>query len=137
MLAGGVPITDAQERRILHFFMLFGPWNEEEVPLIVDGELVEVRWRFTPDETHDGGKELLGTLASMYSRLFEYQTTSDIGPVALDIDVEPGTLITLIPHDFDFEAATLPLMLLAASPEESTEGQVARSVAHSGNTRRR
>lgn len=137
LLAGGVPITDPQERRILHFFMLYGPWNEEEVPLIVDGELVEVRWRFTPDETHDGGKEMLGTLASMYSRMFEYQTTSDIGPVALDIAVEPGTLITLIPHDFDFEAATLPLLLLAASPGESTEGQVATSAAHSGKNRRR
>ena len=137
LLAGGVPITDPQERRIMQFFMLYGPWNEEEVPLIVDGELDEVRWRFTPDETHDGGKELLGTLASMYSRMFEYQTTSDSGPVALDIDVEPGTLITLIPHDFDFEAATLPLMLLSASPGEGTEGQVATSVAHSRDSRRR
>lgn len=137
LLAGGVPITDPQERRILHFFMLYGPWNEEEFPPLINGELVEVRWRFTPDETHDGGKELLGTLASMYSRMFEYQTTSDIGPLALDIDVEPGTLITLIPHDFDFEAATLPLILLAASPGESMEDQVATSVAYSRPSGRR
>lgn len=34
LLAGGVPITDPQERRIIQFFMLYGPWNEEEFPLI-------------------------------------------------------------------------------------------------------
>jgi len=123
LLAGGVPITDPQERRILHFFMLYGPWNEEEIPLIVDGELVEIRFKFTPDEIREGGKELLGTLASMYSRMFEYNTSDETGPLALDINVEPGTLVTLIPHDFDFANATLPVVLLTVHPaDKESEG---------------
>lgn len=125
LLAGGVPITDPQERRIVQFFMLYGPWNEEEIPLVVDGEVVEVRWRFTPDEIHEGGKDFLGSLASMYSRMFEYNTSNEEGPLALDIKVEPGTLITLIPHDFDFENATLPLVLLTVHPaDKEPEGTV-------------
>ncbi|MDQ0727471.1 hypothetical protein [Microbacterium sp. W4I20] len=134
LLAGGVTITDPQERRILHFFMLYGSWNEEEIPLIVDGELVEIRYKFTPDEIHQGGKELLGTLASMYSRMFEYNTSDASGPLALDVDVEPGTLVTLIPHDFDFANATLPLWLLTVHPADKEPEEVAtndRSGEHS------
>lgn len=118
LLAGGVPITDPHERRILHFFMLYGSWNEEEIPLVVDGELVEIRFRFTPDEIHEGGKDLLGSLASMYSRMFEYNTSDEKGALALDIDVEPGTLVTLIPHDFDFDNATLPLWVITVHPAD-------------------
>jgi len=118
LLAGGVPITDPQERRIVQFFMLYGPWNEEEIPLVVDGEVVEMRWRFTPDEVHEGDKDFLGSLASMYSRMFEFNTSNETGPLALDIKVEPGTLVTLIPHDFDFANATLPLVLLTIHPAD-------------------
>ncbi len=119
LFAGGRAITDPHERRILQFFMLYGSWNEEEVPLIVDDQLVEIRWTFTPEEKHGGDKELLGSLASMYSRMFEYTTTDEQGPLALDIKVEPGTLVTLIPHDFDFANATLPLLLLTVHPADN------------------
>lgn len=125
LFAGGVPITDPQERRILQFFMLYGSWNEEEIPVVVDGELVEIRYKFAPEEIHEGGMDLLGSLASMYSRMFEYNTSNESGPLALDIDVEPGALVTLIPHDFDFDNATLPLFLLTVHPadEGDSEGE--------------
>jgi hypothetical protein len=37
----------------------------------------------------------------MYSKLFEFDTTGPDGlATALDLDIAPGTLTTLIPHDY-------------------------------------
>ncbi|GAA3033270.1 hypothetical protein [Microbacterium dextranolyticum] len=56
--------------------------------------------------------------------MFEYNTANETGPLALDIDVEPGTLVTLIPHDFDFASATLPLQLLTVLPADKEPERV-------------
>lgn len=77
------------------------PGMKRKFQLIVDGELVEVRWQFTPDETHDGGKELLGTLASMYSpglRTRPLATSVRLPSTSTSSQV---ALITLIPPRFD------------------------------------
>lgn len=111
---GGMPVTSDEGRRVLNFLMLYGGWEDEEEPVLNGGELVELRFTARPPEDTGQGFEIVGSLSSMYSRMFESTTSSALGITALDMAIAPGSLVSLIPHDYD--VPDVPLWRLQISP---------------------
>lgn len=130
MYAGGQKIKSEAGQRIVWFLMLNGSWDQREVAETEDGKLVALRWIAEPIEPTGQGFEIVGALSSLYSRQFEDATSQDGEFVALDLEIRPGTLVALIPHDYDSDDP--PLLRLELKPAThwrqpwSTESQSSR-----------
>lgn len=119
LYSGGTLVTSPEARRIVWFFMMYGGWEQDEHVMAVDGRVTELRWTSSPPEESRQGFGIVGSLSSMYSRLFESSTNGPRGYTALDLNVEPGTLITLLPHDFrDDELPLWRFTLVPTNPED-------------------
>jgi hypothetical protein len=114
----GSLVTSDEGRRVLNFLMLYGGWEDIEEPVLNGDELVELRFTARPPEDTGQGFEIVGSLSSMYSRMFESSTSSSLGITALDMPIAPGSLISLIPHDYD--VPDMPLWRLHLSPAPDT-----------------
>lgn len=113
----GKPVTSPAEARIAVFLMAYGEWPGSEVPSVAAGAIESITWRAEPDEQANPGEnfEFIGTLSSMYARAFEYGTTGPAGVTGLQIQPDPGMLVSLIPHDYDSEE--LPLWMFELVPD--------------------
>ncbi|RPE77896.1 MULTISPECIES: hypothetical protein [unclassified Frondihabitans] len=118
LLAAGTTITDETEQKIAYFLMLYGNFPAEQEPIFEGGQLTQLRMHAASVEESGHGFEVVGPLSSMYARLFEGRTTGPMGVTALDISIDPGTLATLIPKDFDFAGSKLPLWVMELNPGE-------------------
>lgn len=109
VLAGGRPVRTEQAQQIVLFLMMHGRWPVSEHPVVEQSRVVSLTWRAEPEETLNPGEsfEIVGALSEMYARLFELGTRGPAGITALDMEVEPGALVSVIPHDY--ESADLPL----------------------------
>jgi len=82
------------------------------------GRVASVTWVAEPTERNSAEDfEILGSLSTMYSRLFEGATRIPEGIAALDIAVAPGMLTSIVPHDF----ASDELRLWRLTLEPNTE----------------
>lgn len=113
---GDGPVTGEAEKRLLWFFLMHSSWEFEEQAIVEDGKVIALAWEAHPpepdesntDETNHEDFRLVGWLSGMYSRLFEGGSRDDSNaPNGLDISVEPGMLISLLPHDFSSEELRL------------------------------
>ena len=116
--AGGVKLQAPEAEQIASFLMQYGGW-ENRVENVFEGDrLLEQHRIVEPPEVSEQGFEMVGQLSAMYSRMFEQSTQSTEGPTALDLDVAPGSLVTLIPHDYDLDE--LPLWRMRVHPDYAT-----------------
>jgi hypothetical protein len=97
--------------------MHFGGWEADERASVKNHRLVELRYVAEPVEDTSQGFEIVGSLSSMYSRLFESSTTGPGGATSLDVSVRPGMLISLVPHDYS--SIELPLWRFQLQPSAS------------------
>ena len=119
--AGGRLLTSKDSQQLAHFLMMFGGWETDERASVKDNQVVELRYVAEPVEDTGQGFEIVGSLSSMYSRLFENSTSGPDGTTALDISVRPGTLISLVPHDYD--SSELPLWRFQVQPNQPAEAK--------------
>jgi hypothetical protein len=113
--AGANVVTEPDAQRIVIFLMMYGGWEAVDEVEVVDGKVVGLKFEADPEQANPGQDfEIIGSLSSMYSRLFELGSSGPTGITALDIEVEPGTLISLIPHDF--KSPQLPIWRFVLSP---------------------
>jgi hypothetical protein len=119
--AGGRILASGEAQRLAFFLMQYGGWEVEERPVVDNHSLIELRYVAEPVEDTAQGFEIVGALSSMYSRLFESSTTGPSGMTALDIDVRPGMLVSLVPHDY--ESTELPLWRLQLQPASLDVGE--------------
>jgi hypothetical protein len=110
----GSPVASDEGRRVMSFLMLYGGWADEEEAILEGDELVEMRFTARPPEDTGQGFEVVGSLSSMYSRMFESSTSTPLGVTASDMRIAPGSLISLVPHDYD--VPDMPLWRLQLSP---------------------
>ena len=114
--SGGKEVTSETGRKIVLFLMMYGGWEPQEQVNSEGGKISRVIWTANPVESTPGENfETVGHLSSMYSRLFELDSSGPTGPTSLDIDIDPGSLATLIPHDY--ESDDLPLWRFYAAPK--------------------
>lgn len=113
-VADGRQLSSDQSKRIAHFLMLYGGWPDEESSIVRDGQLVEMRYTSRGPEDSQQGFEIIGSLASMYARMFESSTSGPAGIISLDFAHDPGILASLIPHDY--ESKELPIWRFELRP---------------------
>lgn len=111
---GGKPIVSKSAKRLTYFLMTYGNWEGEQVPLCEGDSLVEIKLSVMPVEETGREFEIVGSLSSMYSRLFESETLGPAGVTALDLRIDPGMLVSLVPHDYD--SSELPLWRFKVEP---------------------
>lgn len=111
-------LKDPVERRIATFLILNGSWHETtELQKNDDGEDSVLELSYAPYED-DGtqskqGFVLMGSLSSMISTFFRRGTVDEGDSVkGFNVDFSPGEFGQLIPNDYKFGEAALPLFLL-------------------------
>jgi hypothetical protein len=115
----GRPVTTDNGGAVVRFLMLFGSWEVSETPIIEDGELIKLEYIARPPEDTGQGFEIIGSLSSMYSRMFETYTRGPQGVTALDMRIVPGSMISLIPHDYSSDDVPLWRFELAPRADEN------------------
>lgn len=118
--AGGELLVSESAKRLANFLMRYGNWKDERKSVFEGDKLVEIRFTSCPIEESGHGFEVVGSLASMYSQLFESETTGPTRVTALDIKVKEGMLISLVPHDYD--STELPLWRIEVRPTADGNG---------------
>ena len=112
----GSLLTDPVETRIAAYLMFYGRWEYAAEARIVENEIEAVEHRWVPEEDHQQGFEIVGSLSDMFSTFYKF-ATQDEGRVAkLRLDVTPGSLGRLIPEDFNRDS--LPLWRLRLQPSQ-------------------
>ena len=104
-VAGRV-VSSSTEQQILFRLMMHGGWSEEAPVEVIDNEVISFSFLYSPEEPPppSQGFAMHGPLSSIYSALFNNSTTTESGEVtALRLDIDPGSLATLIPDDYDGE----------------------------------
>ncbi len=113
---GDGPVTGEAEKRLLWFLLMHSGWDVDEQAIVEEGKVVALTWEAFPPEPEESNRDgvnsedfrLVGWLSGMYSRLFEGGSRDHSNaPSGLDISVEPGMLISLLPHDFKSEELRL------------------------------
>ena len=119
---GGQSVQSPEAQRIVQFLMMYGSWSESTIPVVEGSELVSFTWRMAPEEASSHGErfEIVGWLSSMYAQQFESGTTGPAGVTGLDLHIEPGSLVSLIPYDY--KSDDLPLWRLHVSPADGEVG---------------
>lgn len=118
--AGGVELQTPEAKQIASFLMQYGGWENRVENLFEGDRLLEQHHIVEPPKVSEKGFEMVGQLSTMYSRMFEWSTRNTEGPTALDLDVAPGSLVTLIPHDYDLDELPLWRMRLHPDPSAAT-----------------
>lgn len=100
----GRSIDDPTEREIASRLMWFGSWYPtQELQLDDRGKVERLDYVFAPLERAPEPQtfEMIGTLSSIYSSIYNFQTLSETGEVtALRREPEPGTLAALVPEGY-------------------------------------
>ncbi|MDJ0379084.1 hypothetical protein [Cryobacterium sp. PH31-L1] len=120
--SGAGPVVTTEDKNIIMFFIQYGHWNLRQDVETIGDQLVRLSMLVEPlQDDVDQDFHIIGWLSQMYSRLFEGRTQNDLGVTALDIAVEPGALVSLIPHDFHSD--DLPLWKFEVRPPQIGEGR--------------
>lgn len=116
LYCAGQPLTDPVERQIATYLMFYGKWNYETIPQIVAGQIEAVEHRWSPNEDHQQGFEMVGSLSEMFSRYYRFATQQDGELARLRLDVNPGAWGMLIPERY--ERHNLPLWRFHLQPAD-------------------
>jgi hypothetical protein len=100
-------LTLKREQNIAMWFMIFGAWSDEATAEITDNELVAVNFVSTPPEDPGQGFALVGSLSSLFSSMHRSSTLEGAKVTRFGLDIQPGSLGSLIPDDYTSES--LPL----------------------------
>jgi hypothetical protein len=121
LCCAGSPITDAVERRIAGFLMMYGDWSYNEPECKIDKNQVEaVLHKWEPEVDSKQGFEIVGSLSSMFSRFYGLATSSDVGTIEqLKLDVSPGSLGLLIPSNYKGTALPLWRLVVRAQSQDT------------------
>ncbi|MBF6340880.1 hypothetical protein IU450_34070 [Nocardia abscessus] len=119
-------VIDPVERRLAMFFVLYGSWEEELLPVEAeDRTLPQVTFSYTPAVPDGVDAEpppsIIGQLSAMYSQLYNAATLGPDNSVeTLHHDPEPGMLQDLLPPDYWHRVdGALPIWKLNVSPASS------------------
>lgn len=119
----GEIITNPAEKRIATFLMFYGKWNYETEAKMDGSEIETITHRWVPDQDHDQGFEILGSVSEMFSTFYRFRTQEDNRLTSLDTDVTPGLLGQLFPEDYEGDKVPLWRMRLRpAEKEDDTTG---------------
>src|SRR5919109_418284 len=120
-------IGDPTEREIATRLMFFGSWHpKQELRFDDSGEVEGLDYVFAPLEPAPESQtfEMIGTLSSMYSAVYNLGTLSETGEVtALRSEPEPGALAELVPDDYWARSdRSLPLWRFDLKPNADVAG---------------
>jgi hypothetical protein len=120
----GRRIDDPLEQEIAARLMFFGSWQaEQQLHYDEGGKVDRLEYVFMPTERAPAPQkfEMVGTLSSMYSALYNLSTLAEEGRVrALRREPEPGALAELVPHDYwNRRDRALPLWRFDLKPRET------------------
>jgi hypothetical protein len=140
--AGGRLLKNPEEERIAFALMHFGQWNVESDVDIEAGRPRALRYTFGPSERPEGSPsleeqpfELVGSLSSIYSTMFNFATLTDDGRVAkLGHEPTPGGIGGLVPSNY-FERDAHDLQLWGFELQPRREGQEAKRSRLDSNQR--
>ena len=112
----GVMVPNPTEQRIIHTLMMYGNWTESTEVDVRDGELISISIHVVPIEPPiEQGFAIHGPLSTLFSRMYLDATTATDGSIrGLRLNIDPGTLASLIPEGYDGE--TLRLWTFHVSP---------------------
>jgi hypothetical protein len=105
--SAGHLIADTLERRIAACLMFYGKWEYEVEPRIVGNEIEAVEHRWIPEEDHNQGFEIVGSISEMFCTFYKFATQEEGQLGRLRLDITPGSWGTLIPNDY--KGGALPL----------------------------
>lgn len=123
--AGGQVLHEKRAQRIAWFFMFYGGWEEDTDANLQGDKLISWSFIFRPLERSSSSFEIIGQLSTMYSRMFDLQTTGDSGITALGIEPEPGMFESLLPRDYKSEE--LPMRRASARRSTLSRSGLGRS----------
>lgn len=113
---GNVSIEDKVERNIALYLMMYGRWNYDGAQVEFDdqGLPIAVIHQVTPeDPIPDQGFEIIGSLSSLYSQVYNSLTLEQGRVSRLNVN-DPATLAPIIPRDF--QKKQLPLWRFILQP---------------------
>lgn len=110
----GHRITDLVEMGIATYLMFYGKWEYEAELKLAANEIEAVEHRWVPDEDHQQGFEIVGSLSELFSTFYRFRTQEEGELTRLRLDVTPGFLGQLIPEDH--KGHNLPLWRFRLQP---------------------
>lgn len=112
-------ITDPIEQQIAWIFMQHGEWpGSEAVPIVQGDRLIGIEFSWEPEERHNEGFEMVGTLSRMFSRHFAEATLRDGEIVQLRAPHRPGWFEPLVKAGY--VSKTLPLWRFQLNPRDDS-----------------
>lgn len=116
----GQLVTDPIEKRIAIYLILFGKWEYQTKPRVVDNQFEALEHLWAPHVDNKQGFEIIGSLSEMFCNFYK-NATQDGGRIgALRLDVTPGAWGNLIPRDYNGNALPLWRFVLQPSPPGGT-----------------
>jgi len=119
------PLDDPIQRRIATFLIFNGSWQEttrfDDDPNDPSRGVIELSYAPEPDRRTQAEEavELMGSLSSMISTFFRRETLDEEDDVkAFHVDFSPGEFGKLIPDDYPFGSAALPLLLVTLEAQD-------------------
>lgn len=115
--ANGQEITDARERGIANYLMLYSRWIEKRHEVVWDGDAIDrIEVEIEPHEVEqpqgDQPFASLGTLAGMVSAAFNAVTVKDGQILRLTPLVEPAALVSTVDDEYRGEVLKLWILRL-------------------------
>jgi hypothetical protein len=116
-LAGGEEVSDSFEQRLAWFFFLYGPWEDIDQPVEIEGdEIISIDMRGVRDDSNPDERFLtIGYLSSMISRQFDAMTVEDGKILRLAPKVDPDKLGIILPPGFT--GSTLHIWRFLTAPQ--------------------
>ena len=116
-----IQLKDKAEQSIAFYLMMYGKWNYDggHAELDEDGLPVTAVHQVSPDEiTPNQGFEIIGSLSSLYSQVYNFLTLEENRVSQLDVK-EPTSIAPVIPRDFKKNQLPLWRFILQPNYEQS------------------
>ncbi len=127
---GDILLEDKTERNIAFYLMMYGKWHYDGGHIELDGDGLPVAAVHTvsPEEvTPNQGFEMIGSLSSLYSQVYNFLTLEEDGRVAKLNVKEPTSLAPVIPRDLEKKQLPLWRFILQPNykqPDATEDGQI-------------
>ena len=109
IFSGREELLDPTEKEIAWAFMLYGDWVESEpIPVLEEGVLTAVEFRWDPDKDRNDPFSTIGTFSQVFSRYYSEHTMENEKIVQLYAPPQPGWFAPLLADDYKSKA--LPLL---------------------------
>lgn len=115
--AGDILLEDRIERNIAFYLMMYGKWQYDGGQIELDGDglpVAAVHSVYPEEITPNQGFEMIGSLSSLYSQIYNFLTLEEDGRVTKLNVKEPRSLAPVIPPDL--KKKQLPLWRFMLQP---------------------